>query len=77
MKARTWLSITEYDGNLTRLVKSYEKIYKGANLQFGCWWYDQVITTHALLASKICTVPKDKWVWKMLSLKHDQQLGLG
>lgn len=74
MRARTWLTITGYQGNLTQLVKSYEKIYKGANLEFGSWWYDQIITTHALLASKICTVPKDRWVWRMFSLKYDRHL---
>ena len=74
MRARTWFSITGYDGNLTRLVKSYEKVYKGANMQFGNWWYDQVITTHALLANKICTTPKEKLVWKMFSLTHDENL---
>ena len=74
MRARTWLNITGYQGNLTNLVKSYEKIYEGANLEFGSWWYDQIITTHALLASKICTVPEDRWVWRMFSLKHDPLL---
>ena len=53
MRARIWLNITGYQGNLTHLVNSYEKIYEGANLQFGNWWYDQIITTHSLLASKI------------------------
>ena len=74
MRARTWLNITGYQGNLTNLVNSYEKIYEGANLEFGSWWYDQIITTHALLASKICTVPEDRWVWRMFSLKHDPHL---
>ena len=74
MRARTWLSITGYQGNLTQLVKSYKGIYEGANLEFGSWWYDQVITSHALLTSKICTVPAGLWVWKMFSLEHDPSL---
>ena len=34
------------------------------------WWTDQLITTHALLSSKTCTVPPTSGLWNLPDL-HD------
>ena len=65
MKASTWFNITGYTGNLTELVERYKKdLGLVAELGKSTWYYDQLITTHALLASKICTVPRESGLWK-------------
>eukprot|EP00090_Calanus_glacialis_P028353 TRINITY_DN4555_c0_g1_i6.p1 TRINITY_DN4555_c0_g1~~TRINITY_DN4555_c0_g1_i6.p1 ORF type:complete len:346 (-),score=89.34 TRINITY_DN4555_c0_g1_i6:59-1096(-) len=78
MKAKTWLNITGYKGNLTELVERYKRdLGLLAELGNSTWYYDQLITTHALLSSKICTVPKESGLWKMPGLKFDPSLADG
>ena len=36
------------------------------------WYSDQIITSHALIANKICYVPPTSGLWKFLHLKYDQ-----
>jgi len=75
MKAKTWLSITGYKGNLTELVERYKRdLGLLAEVGTSTWYYDQLITTHALLSSKICTVPKESGLWKMPGLEFEPSL---
>ena len=75
MKAATWFNITGYTGNITELVERYKKNL-GLVEEIGksTWYYDQLITTHALLASKICTVPRESGLWKMPGLRFDPSM---
>merc|ERR1711892_65480 len=72
MKAKTWFNITGYTGNLMELVKRYKRNL--VDLKKSTWYYDQLITTHSLLSSKICTVPKESGLWKMPGLEYDPSL---
>jgi len=75
MKAKTWFNITGYKGNLMEMVERYKRdLGLLAELGKSTWYYDQLITTHALLSSKICTVPKESGLWKMPGLEYDPSL---
>merc|ERR1712218_124068 len=72
MKARTWFNITGYMGNLTELVERYKKdLGLVAELGKSTWYYDQLITTHSLLSSKICSVPRKSGLWNMPGIMFD------
>ena len=72
MKASTWFNITGYTGNLTELVERYKKdLGLVAELGKSTWYYDQLITTHSLLSSKICSVPRESGLWKMPGIMFD------
>ena len=72
MKAKTWCSITQYTGNLTELVERYKKKLGLGGEKLGTWYYDQLITTHALLDSRICTVPRQSGLWRMQGLRFNK-----
>ena len=75
MRAKTWSSITGYNGSLLHLVNDFkEKLGLIEELGQSSWYYDQIITTYSLLSSGICTVPKESGLWKMPGISFNEDL---
>ena len=73
MRAADWRKITGYQGDLTELVRHYREDLAVVDSQ-SSWYTDQLITTWALLNSRVCTVPATSGLWRMPGLKFDPNL---
>ncbi|XP_023327709.1 uncharacterized protein LOC111700876 [Eurytemora carolleeae] len=68
MRASTWLQVLGYTGNLTHLVERFRSL--GSLDPISTWYYDQRITTYAILKSGLCTVPEKSGLWNMPGLQY-------
>jgi len=75
MRASTWREVLGYKGDLKDTVERFRTKLGGEKLLGSSTWYtDQLMTTHGLLASGICTVPRYSGLWNMKGLLYDPQL---